>query len=101
MARDKDPVRRCIATSLLNREGRTTAGSRRCRTSLHRGGEIIDRDGGGLLSPLVAALSLRGFVRNASTEEGTTIARMDRDVKTDVRSYVTSILYQMAEEASD
>jgi hypothetical protein len=101
VARDKDPVRRRIATSLLNREGRTTAGSRRCRTSLHRGGGIIDRDGGGSLSPLAAALSPRGFVRDASTEEGTKIVRMDQDVETDARSYVTSILCQMAEEASD
>jgi hypothetical protein len=53
------------------------------------------------LSPSAAALSPRGFVRDASTEEGTTIARMDRDVETVARSYVTSILCQMAEEASD
>jgi hypothetical protein len=101
VARDEDPVRRRIATSLLNREGRATAGSRRCRTSLHQGGGIIDRDGGSSLSPSAAALSPCGFVHDASTEEGTTIARMDRNVETDVRSYVTSILCQMAEEASD
>ncbi len=101
MARDEDPVRRRIATSLLNREGRITAGSCRCRTSLHQGGGIIDRDGGGLLSPSAAALLPLGFVRDASTEEGTTIARMDRDVETDARLYVTLILCQMAEEASD
>jgi hypothetical protein len=101
VARDEDPVRRRIATSLLNREGRKTAGSRRYRTSLHRGGGIIDGDGGGSLLPSAAALSPRGFVRDASTEEGTTIARMDRDVETVARSYVTSILCQMAEEISD
>jgi hypothetical protein len=65
-----------------------------------RGG-IIDRDGGGLLSPSAVALLLRGFVCNASTEEGTTIARMDLDVETDARSYVTLILCQMAEKASN
>jgi hypothetical protein len=67
-------------------------GSRRCRTSLHRGGRIIDPDGSGLLSPLAVALLPRGFVRDALTEEGTTIARMDRDVKIDARLYVTLIL---------
>jgi hypothetical protein len=56
------------------------AGSRHCRTSLHQRGGIIDCDGSGLLSPLVAALLLRGFVGNALMEEGTTIARMDQDV---------------------
>ncbi len=65
-----------------------------------RGG-IIDRDGGGSLSPSAAALLPHGFVWDASTKEGTTIARMDCDVETDARSYVTSILCQMAEEAND
>jgi hypothetical protein len=65
------------------------AGSHRCHTSLHQGGGIIDRDGSGSLSPSAAALLPRGFVRDVSTEEGTTIARMDHDVKTDARSYVT------------
>jgi hypothetical protein len=78
-----------------------TVGSCRCRTSLHQGGGIIDCDGGGLLLPSAAALLPHGFVHDASTEEGMTIARMDRDVETDARSYVTSILCQMAEEASD
>jgi hypothetical protein len=77
------------------------AGSRCCRTSLHQGGGIIDRDGGGSLSPSAAALLPRGFVRDESKEEGTTIARMNRDVEMDARLYVTSILCQMAEEASD
>jgi hypothetical protein len=49
----------------------------------------------------VAALLPRGFVRDASTEEGTTIARMDRNVKMDAQLYVTLILCQMAEDASN
>ncbi len=77
------------------------AGSRRCCTSLHRGGGIIDHDGGGLLLLLAVALLPHGFVHDVLTEEGMTIARMDCDVETVARLYVTLILYQMAEEASD
>ncbi len=101
VARDEDPVRRRITMSLQNWEGRTTAGLHHCRTFLHRGGGIMVCVGGGLLLPLAAALSPCGFVRDALTEEGMRIARMDRDVKTDVQSYVMSILCQMAEEASN
>jgi hypothetical protein len=75
-----------------------TAGSRRRRTSLHRGGGVVDHDdGGGSSSPWLA--SPHEFVHDALMEDGTTIARMDRNIEMDARLYVMWILCQMVEEA--